>query len=184
MNSKALPPNEAQLRLMQPADLADYKSLRDAMLARHEDAFTSDAATEVARTAASYQPRLHASVGGSALFTLVAWQSGRMVGALTCEREPRRKVRHVAHLVGMMVADEAQGQGLGRRLLEQAMRLLRSEPELELVTLSVSAGNLAAVRLYESVGFSRYGLLPRAIRLPDGSYIDKALMACSLHAQP
>jgi ribosomal protein S18 acetylase RimI-like enzyme len=181
MNSSALPPTEqAQLRLMQPADLADYKALRDAMLLRHEDAFTSDAATEATRPAASYQPRLHASVGGSALFTLVAWQGGRMVAALTCEREPRQKVRHLAHLVGMMVADDQQGQGLGRRLLNQALALLRSEPELEQVTLSVSASNVAALRLYEGAGFTRYGLLPRAIRLPDGRYIDKALMTCPL----
>ena len=47
-------------------------------------------------------------------------------------------------------------------------------------TLSVTASNRAAVGLYESVGFVRYGRLPDAIRLPDGRRLDKDLMALRL----
>jgi len=175
------PPPGYQLRLLQPNALADYKRLRDTMLSRHDEAFTSDAATELKRPIESYASRLCQGDEGATLFTLVAYFGREMVGAITCEREPRQKVRHIAHIVGMMVSDKAQGRGVGRALLSQALNLLRGELGLELVTLSVTSDNLAAVRLYEACGFSRYGHLPRAIRLPNGALLDKDLMVLTLH---
>ena len=44
---------------------------------------------------------------------------------------------------------------------------------------SVTASNLAAVRLYEQAGFQRYGLLAKALKIGD-TYYDKALMARTL----
>lgn len=157
-------------------DLLGYKALRDAMLAGHPEAFTSDAETESQRDLASYRSRLAGGSGGSTLFTLLALDGHRLVGALTCEREPRRKVQHIAHLVGMMVADTHRGRGIGRALLAAALARLETTPGLAQVTLSVTAGNRAAVGLYESQGFERYGQLLDAVRLPDGRRLDKLLM--------
>ena len=47
-----------QIRPLGAADLADYKRLRDDMLALHPEAFTSDAESEVSKDAADYLPRL------------------------------------------------------------------------------------------------------------------------------
>lgn len=165
-----------QLRLMLDADLLDYKALRDGMLARHPEAFTSDAETESARDVASYRSRLAGGGDGETLFTLIARDGARLLGALTVEREPRRKVQHIAHLIGMMVAPEARGRGVGGRLLDQAIALLKADTSLELVTLSVTRGNGPAVTLYASRGFERYGRLERALKLADGRVLDKDLM--------
>lgn len=162
-----------QLRLMLASDLPAYKSLRDLMLTRHPEAFTSDAETETRRDLSYYQSRLS---GGSTLFTLLACEGSQLLGALTCEREPRRKVQHIAHLIGMMVVPRHQGRGIGGALLDDALARLRSEPGLAMVTLSVTRSNEGAVKLYESRGFERYGRLPGAIRLPDGRELDKDLM--------
>jgi len=167
-----------QIRSMLEPDLLAYKALRDAMLAAHPEAFTSDAETEGRRDLASYRNRL--AGGGATLFTLVALDDGRLVGALTCEREPRLKVRHMAHLVGMMVADSHRGRGIGRALLAAAIARLKALPDLAQVTLSVTAGNHAAIGLYESQGFVRYGCLPDAIRLADGRSLAKDLMRLRL----
>ena len=176
---------DCAIRLLREADLAAYKQLRDGMLAGHPEALTSDAASELSRDAESYRSRLSGGGGGTNLFTLVAWQGqdarhAEMVGAISCEHEARVKVRHVAHIVGMMVSDRLQGRGVGRQLLERALTLLQGEPVLELVTLSVTASNTAAVRLYERCGFSRYGRLAGAIKLPDGRKVDKDLMCLRL----
>ncbi|MEJ6005399.1 N-acetyltransferase [Paucibacter sp. AS339] len=173
---------DCPIRLLRAADLPAYKTLRDGMLTGHPEAFTSDAATELSRDAESYRSRLSGGAGGANLFTLVAWSHSdsrlaQMVGAISCEHEARVKVRHVAHIVGMMVSDRMQGQGIGRQLLERALKMLQGEPVLELVTLSVTASNTAAVRLYERCGFQRYGRLEGAIKLPDGRLIDKDLMS-------
>ncbi|KQW49816.1 MULTISPECIES: GNAT family N-acetyltransferase [unclassified Roseateles] len=171
---------DIQLRAMAETDLLAYKALRDAMLAGHPEAFTSDAETEGQRDLASYRNRLAGGANGGTLFTLVALHGARLVGALTCEREPRRKVQHIAHLIGMMVADTHRGRGIGRALLMAAIAQLRAMPGLAQVTLTVTAGNRAAIGLYESQGFVRYGRLPDAIRLPDGRRLEKALMLLRL----
>lgn len=167
----------AEIRLLRDLDLPAYKQLRDLMLARHPAVFTSDAETELLRAAESYRSRLSGGNSGLCLFTLAAWQGQRLVGALSCEREPRAKVRHIAHIVGMMVLDELHGQGIGRQLMDASQRLLKSEPSLMLATLTVTASNAAAIRLYERCGFSRYGRLEGALKLADGSLLDKDLMS-------
>jgi len=165
------------IRHVREVDLPAYKTLRDAMLARHPEAFTSDAETELRRDASSYRSRLSGGAGGAGLFTLGAFLGTRLIGAISAEREPRAKVHHVAHIVGMMVSDEMQGQGVGRLLLECALRLLQGDTSLDLVVLSVTAGNDSAQRLYERCGFARYGRLEGALKLPGGQLLDKDLMS-------
>ena len=164
------------IRPMLEPDLLAYKALRDAMLAGHPDASTSDAETEILRDLGSYRSRLTGGANGTTLFTLVALDGTRLVGALTCEREPRLKVQHMAHLIGMMVSDTHRGRGIGRDLLIAAIAKLKATPGLAQVTLSVTSTNRAAIGLYESQGFVRYGCLPDAIRLADGRSLAKDLM--------
>ncbi|MEO6278274.1 N-acetyltransferase [Roseateles sp.] len=168
------------IRPMLEPDLLAYKALRDAMLTGHPEAFTSDAETECQRDLASYRSRLSGGQGGGTLFTLLALDGARVIGALTCERESRRNVQHIAHLVGMMVADTHRGRGIGRALLADTITRLQAISGLAQVTLSVTTSNRTAVGLYESVGFTRYGRLPDAIRLPDGRRLDKDLMLLRL----
>jgi len=160
-------------------ELDAYKALRDHALAHHEEAFTSDAATEAARSAMSYRARLGSESGSQGGFTLGAWRGDRLVGAITCERDPRSKVRHTGHIVGTMVASDQQAQGVGRALLDALIARAAADAELQQLTLSVTAGNHVAVRLYESAGFTRYGSLPRAIRVA-GRFHDKDLMLLNL----
>lgn len=168
-----LPP-DLEIRLMRESDLDAYKSLRDAMLSRHEEAFTSDAAAERERDAASYRSRLCGA--GHCLFTLLAWDGPSLLGALSAERDGRAKIRHIAHIVGMMVDGAAQGRGIGRSLMQAALALLSQDEVVQLVTLSVTRSNAPARRLYEQCGFTRYGRLEGAIVLPDGRVLDKDLM--------
>ncbi len=151
------------IRRLLSADLAAYKVLRDATLAAHPLAFTSDAAEALEKPPESYLPRLglHRTDGGH--FTLGAWQGAGLVGTISCEREPRAKARHVAQIVGMMVRNDAQRAGVGRALLDACLAEARRADALEMLTLSVTTGNEAAIRLYTRAGFTRYGSLPRAI---------------------
>lgn len=165
------------VRALDGADLEAYKAMRDHALAHHEEAFTSDAAAEAQRTAQSYRARLGGDGNGD--FTLGAWRGDRLVGAITCERDPRSKVRHTGHIVGTMVTIDQQSRGVGRALLDALIARASADAELHQLTLSVTAGNRVALRLYESVGFTRYGVLPRAIRV-GGRFLDKDLMVLNL----
>ena len=157
-------------------DLHGYKALRDSVMRQHEDAFTSDEHTESNRSASSYSQRLSVEQGGSCIFTLVAWRQGELIGAVSLERDKRTKVAHIGHVVGMMVRGIAQGQGIGKALMRDCVRRCEDNASLDLLTLSVTASNVAAKRLYESFGFTAYGLLPYAIKI-DNRYLGKQLMA-------
>jgi RimJ/RimL family protein N-acetyltransferase len=158
------------VRELQPSDVRAYKALRDHALAHHADAFTSDAAAEAQRTAASYAARLGADASGT--FTLGALRGDRLVGAVTCERDARSKVRHIGHVTGMMVYVEEQNRGVGRALIDALIERAAADAELHQLTLNVTAGNAVAERLYERAGFVRYGTLPRAICI-GGRFHDK-----------
>ena len=163
-------PADLAVRELRHADLDAYKVLRDHALAHHDEAFTSDAATEARRTAASYASRL--GLDGAGSFTLGAFRGDRLVGAISCERDPRSKVRHLGHLVGMMVHADEQRRGVGKALLDALIARAAADDELHQLTLTVTAGNAPAERLYERAGFVRYGSLPRAIRV-GGGFFDK-----------
>jgi ribosomal protein S18 acetylase RimI-like enzyme len=58
----------------------------------------------------------------------------------------------VAHTTQICLLPELQGRGWGRALLEASVRALRAQ-HFEGLSLTVTASNTAAVRLYESAGF-------------------------------
>jgi ribosomal protein S18 acetylase RimI-like enzyme len=158
-------PAAIAIRRLIGSDLPAYKELRDAALEACPHAFTSDADEERRKPPESYLPRLGLDRTHGGHFALGGWQDDRLIGAISCERETRLKVRHTAHLIGMMVRRESQGCGAGRALLEACIAEARLAAGLEMLTLTVTAGNLAAIGLYEHAGFVRYGRLPRAIRV-------------------
>lgn len=162
------------------ADLPAYKTLRDEMLFAHPEAFTSDAADEVVKEPADYLQRLGLDRRERGHFVLGAWRGERLVGAIGLERDRRRKGKHIGHVIGMMVRPEARGQGIGRELLEGLIGEARRSEGMEMLTLTVTAGNAAAVGLYETTGFVAYGLLVRAIKLANGKYHDKLHMVLTL----
>jgi ribosomal protein S18 acetylase RimI-like enzyme len=131
------------------------------------------------RQAQSYLSRLGPGTADSGEFTLGAWLADRLVGAVSCERDARAKARHIGHVTGMMVAGTAQGRGIGRALLGACIEEARATQGLVLLTLNVTAGNAAAVHLYETAGFMRYGRLERAVCV-DGAYHAKEHMVRSL----
>jgi RimJ/RimL family protein N-acetyltransferase len=175
----ARPPEPASIRRLVPDDLGAYKELRDSMLAAHPEAFTSDAATERMRPAGGYLARLGMDRPDGGQFTLGAWHGGRLVGTLGCERDMRVKVMHIAHLIGMMVRADVRHIGVGTALLDACIHAARSAEGIAMLTLTVTAGNGAAIRLYERAGFIRFGSLPRAI-LVGGQYHAKEHMVLTL----
>ena len=173
-----MPAAAVAIRLLVAADLPAYKVLRDDMLFAHPEAFTSDAAEERAKEPTDYLHRLGLDRRERGQFVLGAWRSERLLGAIGCEREARLKVRHIGHVIGMMVRPEARGSGLGALLLEACIAEAR-HAGLEMLTLTVTAENAGAVRLYERHRFVAYGTLRRALKV-GAHYHDKLHMALVL----
>ena len=168
-----------ELRRLRPTDLAAYKALRDTLLASDPESFTSDAQGESTKAPSSYLPRLGLDRPEGGHFVLGAWRGRDLIGAIGCERDRRSKVQHIGHVIGMMVRRDERSAGVGRALLDACIAEAGRADGLEMLTLTVTASNPRAVRLYEGAGFVRYGTLVRAIRL-DGRFLDKHLMALTL----
>ena len=82
------------------------------------------------------------------------------------------KTRHRGVLWGLYVRPEARGGGLARALVETVLQHARKE--VELVQLVVETTNRPALRLYERMGFERYGIERRALKVGN-RYVDAEL---------
>ncbi len=104
-------------------------------------------------------------------FTLGAFsEEGRLVGIVSFARERRSKMRHKGLLFRMLVASEAAGQGIGRRLIQAVVAQACEQVGLEQITLTVVASNERARRLYESEGFQMFAWEKRALKIGDAYY--------------
>ncbi|HEX4585330.1 MAG TPA: GNAT family N-acetyltransferase [Burkholderiaceae bacterium] len=81
-------------------------------------------------------------------------------------------------LLGMGLRAPYRGRGLGRQLIEHALRQAR-ERGFERIELLVRSPNARAMRLYSQVGFQEEGRKRDAVRLDVGSE-DEVLMALHL----
>jgi len=76
---------------------------------------------------------------------------GRVVGWIWLDLGQGRRRIHVRHL---QVIEERWGQGIGRRILEEAIALCRELERAE-ITLNVTKSNARAMALYRSLGFQK-----------------------------
>ena len=114
----------------------------------------------------------------SALGATIGSGKGALVGSAGLVVSPKRKLRHKGHVVGVYVAPEWRRTGLARALMQGLIHAARAQGLL-LLTLSVTAGNEAARRLYSGVGFTVYGVEPLSLRLGD-DFLDERLLALRL----
>jgi ribosomal protein S18 acetylase RimI-like enzyme len=85
----------------------------------------------------------------SASWVLVDTDSDKLAGLVLCSRVAPR----VAHITQLCISPASRGLGLARALLHHAADHLASVG-YEAITLTVTAANAPAVRLYEDLGFT------------------------------
>src|SRR6218665_2316366 len=132
------------IRRLTASDATAYRPLRLRALRENPEAFTSSYEENVELPLADTEKRLDSD-------TTTMWgafQGSVLCGAVGLERETRTKNRHKASLVAMYVAPEHAGRGVGRALIDALLREARAEG-LELLVLTVTAGNAGATHLYE-----------------------------------
>ena len=130
-----------------------------------------------------WQARLaDASPAGKPDLSLVAERDGAIIGSAGLDATGVALRRRHAMGLGISVAREAQGQGVGTALMaalcdyaDQWLGTLRIE-------LTVYADNAAAQRLYAKFGFEIEGRF-RGYALRDGAYVD-ALAMVRFHPNP
>jgi ribosomal-protein-alanine acetyltransferase len=130
-----------RIRRAKPADL-------DALVALERHAFTTD---HLSRR--QYRKHLHSTTA----VVLAAVDKGGLLGKAVVFF---RRNSGIARLYSIAVAHEARGRGLGEILLRAAQRAARARSCTRL-RLEVRQDNPGAIRLYERLGYRRFGARPR-----------------------
>jgi ribosomal protein S18 acetylase RimI-like enzyme len=169
----------SRIRLLVPDDAVAYRALRLRALREHPDAFTSSFEEEDVRPPGWSETRLRPDPARPHDFFLGAFVQGVLVGMVGLQGRYRAKERHNASVVGMFVAPEAGGLGLGRALMQELLGRARALPALEQLDLTVTQGNDRAQALYAHWGFTVFGVLPNAIQV-DGRPFAKIHMVLPL----
>ena len=99
---------------------------------------------------------------------------GAIIGRLSLARDQHPASAHVADL-GLMVAKDARGHGVGRALLEAAVEWAQGAA-IRKLELHVFPWNEPAIQLYERFGFEREGYRKRHYQRA-GDDVDAILMA-------
>ena len=159
--------SELEIRRLRPDEAAAFRALRLEALDRDMLTFASDPAEEAAKPERWFVERIEEGVFGALV-------GGRLVGIAGYSRHPGAKQRHKAQLYGMYLHPDHRRQGLAGKLVAAVIEHARGDGA-EILLLASNAGNTAAIRLYELAGFRQYGVEPRALKQPDGSYTDDAL---------
>lgn len=114
-------------------------------------------------------------------FTLGAYVGNELAGVVSFTRDgdEREKLRHKGVLFRMYVSANHRGKGVGKILVDELLRRVRNNSNIEQINLTVIAGNTTAKSLYQKFGFETFGVEVNAIKWK-GKYFDEEQMVLNL----
>jgi ribosomal protein S18 acetylase RimI-like enzyme len=145
----------------------DFKELRLEALQNDPLAFGSSYQEEIAFPEEEWKRRISN--------TLFAILNDKPVGMIVYIINTKIKSRHIAEIFGVYVKNEFRNQKVGKKLVENALKLIQQNRNVTKVKLIVSSSQNAAIILYESFGFEIVGKLKNELKV-DNDYYDGLIM--------
>ncbi len=108
---------------------------------------------------------------------LIAEVDGRIAGYIMCRVErvfsrfERFRIRKAGHIISIAVLPEYRRRGIGKTLLIKALENLRNYYECSEAFLEVRVSNHGAIKLYESIGFTKIEILKRYYMDGEDAYL-------------
>ena len=105
---------------------------------------------------------------------IIGLVDGRIICSGSISAPERERVAHQSTL-GLSVAKEFWGLGVGGYLMEALIDFARTNGKTEVIHLKVRADNARAIALYKKLGFQEIGVYPKYAKI-NGQYYDDILM--------
>ena len=156
------------IKQLTPKDAQIFKEFRLFALKENPESFGS--------TYEDYKKTKLSQVKAGIKRTIIfaAFKNGKIVGVTGLTLYSFAKAAHKAEINMTFVSKEVRGQGVGKRLMNEIFKKAKLL-KLEQINLAVVVGNKAATRLYNSIGFKKFGVEKRALK-NDGEYFDELHM--------
>jgi ribosomal protein S18 acetylase RimI-like enzyme len=142
-----------------------YKALRLEALRTDPQAFGSAYEDEVAKADEDWIKTIRAASQPDADILLIARHGEQWVGMAGAFFGKAQKRQHLATIWGVYVNPQYRGRGIGKRLLEAVLREVAGRPGILKVTLSVTTDQLAAIGLYQRLGFNVIGRAAKELKV-------------------
>ena len=105
------------------------------------------------------------------LTAVAVGDDGEVLGMYILHPNNVGRCGHIAN-ASYAVARHARGRGVGEALVRDSLRQAKAHGFTVMQFNAVVATNHVALHLYEKVGFTRLGIIPKGFRLPDGTCAD------------
>jgi RimJ/RimL family protein N-acetyltransferase len=93
---------------------------------------------------------------------LLAEYDNEVIGS--CSIDKGILAQHHTADIGIIIAREFRGEGLGKFLMQQMIKEAKNKwQDLKIIQLDVFANNPIAQKLYQNLGFEVYGILPQGV---------------------
>jgi len=150
--------SSVSIQVLKKEDWATYRKLRLLSLQDSPDSFGSSYELEIQYSNAEWVSRLDPDKRAKYALPLIAKVNGVAIGLIWgLLHNPSD---NTAHIYQMWVSPSVRGKGVGRSLLKKVIEWAINSG-LHNISLAVTTTNLAAIHLYESVGFEPYGSLEK-----------------------
>ena len=127
-----------EIRILEPKDAGQYRRIRLAALKNNPGAFSSSYEEENELPLERFEQRL----GSSNSITFGAFEENELIGVVTLIFETKAKTNHRANIAAMYVTPGKRHSGIGKRLMQEAIKKAKETEGIEQIHLTVAASNL------------------------------------------
>ncbi len=163
-----------ETRLLDINDKNNFKKIRLELLKNEPKSFGSSFDEESRFEDIMWDNRLNKKH----VFNVGTFSNNEIIGLAVFVMSPRKKMKHHATLNSMYIKKEYRNKGIAINMINFGIELLKKN-NVEILDLSVSKGNDKAIKLYEKLGFIKYGDQPKVIKI-DKEYINLLLYSREL----
>lgn len=147
-------------RILNISDVEQFRKLRLEALKCSPQSFASTYDYERKQPLEKFTQRL---IDSEDKITVGAFEGDRLIANCTYFRETGDFIRHKGQIVAVYCTPEYQNKGITTNLLSFLIDIIKEQKLITVLLLSVNSENKIAIKTYEKLGFSTFGIEERAL---------------------